>query len=46
MLLFKAEYVDYVCNSLQRVEQDRFNLYYHSMLFPHTDVILTLPKYY
>ena len=43
MVLFKVDYVDYVCNSFQRVEQDRFNLYYQSMLFPHTDVNLTLP---
>ena len=43
MLLFKVDYVDYVCNSLQRVEQDHFDLYYHSMLFPHNDVNLTFP---
>ena len=38
-LIFK---VDYVCNNQQRVKQGQFNLYYNSLLLPHTDVILTL----
>ena len=42
MLLFKVDYVDYVCNIIQRVWQGHFNLYYNSLLFPHTDVNLTL----
>ena len=42
MMLYKVDKVHYVCNSLQRVEQDRFNLNYQSMLFLHTDVNLTL----
>ena len=41
MLLFKVDYVDYVCNINQRVGQGHFNLYYNSLLF-HTDVNLTL----
>ena len=39
MLIFK---VDYVCDIYQRVKQGHFNLYYKSLLFPHTDVNLTL----
>ena len=41
MLFFKLDYVEYVCNVHQRVEQGHFNLYYNSLLFPHTDVNLT-----
>ena len=42
MRLFKVVYVDYVCNIHQNVKQGHFNLYYNSLLFPHTDVNLTL----
>ena len=42
MLLFKVDYVDYVCNINQRVKQGHFNLYDNSPLFPQTDVTLTL----
>ena len=42
MLLFKVDYVDHVCNIYQSVEQGHINLYDNSLLFPHTDVNLTL----
>ena len=42
MLLFKVDYVDNVCKIHQRAQQCHFNLYYSSLLFPHTDVNLTL----
>ena len=42
MLLFKVDYEDSVCNIHQMVEQGHFNLYYNSLLFPHTDVNLML----
>ena len=42
MLLFKVDYVDFVCSIHQRVEQGHFNLYYNSLLLPHTDINLTL----
>ena len=40
MLFFKGDYAEYDCNIHQRVEQGHFNLYYDSLLFPHTDVNL------
>ena len=44
MLLFMVDYVDYVCNIHQGVEQAHFNLYYNCLLFPHTDLNLALTE--
>ena len=46
MLIFKIDYVDYVCNIHKRVEQSHFNLYYNSLFLPHIDVNLTLTLHY
>ena len=42
MLFFKVDYIDYVCNIHQKVEQGHLNFYYNILLFPHSDVNLTL----